>query len=608
MVSTAIIVSAFVIGCSAANLQNAVLPVGRPPTGYGPAWQKDFEVTKPLPNITHPLTRSFAGNIEVNRDNGTLFFWGFEKTHGSLTAAKSTDPWMIWLNGGPGSSSLIGLFTENGPIHVTGTYSIVENKYAWNKLADTIWIEQPVGVGYSTVANNHSYVADEDQMGEDFVGFLSNLVKVFPSLATRPLYLTGESYAGTYIPYITKTIFSIPHPPVNLKKIAIGDGAIGSKAVFEEVSTLTTIETYPELIDYDPEVYNYFKEQEHLCGYDLKLTYPQGEVFPTLLDPINTITWSASVKSGANFDPKRFTLSKKAITALKARASGMPMVVEKREIATTREALKRSLVGRPNGTLDPFYGCFIWEEMLDYAFNFTFPWTLGDIDVYDVPDALNPQVPTDPAVFMNDPRTRAALHAPAQEWLQAIDYPFQANSQRLRPMVFLSELAANASKRGVGIVFYSGNDDTIAAHRGTEVVIQNMTFGGIQGFTRKPATPFTDDEGNFAGVVHQERGVTYALFKGAGHFVPRSVPVAAFTFVREFILGSNKTGFVDPKTGKVVGGEYPSLAQDVMPGGTVIYYGDGSAGKTTASTSWPSATIEAWNSFIATATATVTGT
>ncbi|KAJ7479832.1 hypothetical protein FB451DRAFT_1239945 [Mycena latifolia] len=70
-------------------------------------------------------------------------------------------------------------------------------------------------------------------------------------------------------------------------------------------------------------------------------------------------------------------------------------------------------------------------------------------------------------------------------------------------------------------MFYSGNDDSLVAHRGTEVVIQNMTLGGVQGFTRKPVTPFTDDRGNFAGIIHQERNLTYALFKGAGHFLPR---------------------------------------------------------------------------------------
>jgi hypothetical protein len=66
----------------------------------------DFRVKDSLPNITFPVQQSFAGNIPVNRaghPNNTLFFVGFEKSNGSLTAAPEADkdsPWGIWLNGG----------------------------------------------------------------------------------------------------------------------------------------------------------------------------------------------------------------------------------------------------------------------------------------------------------------------------------------------------------------------------------------------------------------------------------------------------------------------------------------------------------------------------
>jgi len=91
-------------------------------------------------------------------------------------------------------------------------------------------------------------------------------------------------------------------------------------------------------------------------------------------------------------------------------------------------------------------------------------------------------------------------------------------------MMFLTDFATNATAHNVSVILYSGNDDTLIAHRGTEVVIQNTTFGGIQGFTRKPSTPWQDDSGNLAGIVHQERGWTYVLFKGAGHLVPAKAP------------------------------------------------------------------------------------
>jgi carboxypeptidase D len=107
-------------------------------------------------------------------------------------------------------------------------------------------------------------------------------------------------------------------------------------------------------------------------------------------------------------------------------------------------------------------------------------------------------------------------------------------------MVFLNELAADATKSNTSIVLFYGNDDMLirtfwsylkatnlrllilfisVAHTGGEVVIQNTTFGGIQGFTVKPGTPWYDDAGEFAGIVHQERGWKYALVKGAGHMV-----------------------------------------------------------------------------------------
>ncbi|KAJ7434538.1 alpha/beta-hydrolase [Mycena galericulata] len=626
MFPAVVFTSLFIFGCSAQTTVNATTNPstfphaypGMPTTAFGPDWQNYFEVTGPLPNVTETLTRSFAGNVGVNRaghPNATLFFWAFEKANGSLTgSAAATDPWIIWLNGGPGASSLLGLMTENGPIHVTGDYSIVQNNYSYNQLADTFWVDQPVGTGYST-SDATGYIPDEDQMGEDFVGFLSNIVKIFPQLATRPLYLMGESYAGTYIPYITKTIFSTPNPPVTLQKISVGDGTLGSTAVFEELPTLTTIETYPALINFDPEVYTYFKTQEHLCGYDLNLTYPQNGRFPTLLDPFQSNAATTLLAA-----PSRSSKIKSALSVLKASQNkaatlSKSLPLTRRELARReerRQAWKRSIAGRPNGTLDPFYGCFLFDEMWDYANNFTFPWTKGGIDVYDIPDALIPEVPSDPSVFLNDAKTRAALHAPtSKNWAEEFDYPFgSANGNAFgdpspEPMTFLSDLANNASAKGVGIIFYSGNDDSLVAHRGTEVVIQNMTFGGVQGFTRKPSTPFTDDQGQFAGIIHQERGLTYALFQNAGHLVPQSVPAAAFAFVRDFVLGSNTTGLVDNNAGTVAGGEDPALRQDILPGNTVIYYGDGSAGKTTQSTVVPSATLAAWNAFLATATATL---
>ncbi|KAF9461223.1 Alpha/Beta hydrolase protein [Collybia nuda] len=583
------------------------------PTGdFSPAWQNYFVVKDKLPNVTFPLPRTFAGNIPVQRaghPNDTLFFVGFEKANGSLTkpaSSRDNEPWGIWLNGGPGSSSLYGLFFENGPMRIGDDYRLSPNPHSWDKLADYFWIDQPVGVGYST-ADADGYVANEDQMGADFMGFLANLVKVFPSLATRPLHLTGESYAGVYIPYIMKAYFGMKNPPVKIAKFAIGDGSITDGVVFQFVPALSVIETYPQLIGYDPEVYNYFREQSQLCGFDIKLTYPQnGKIPPVPLVSPTSRDISFLLQNGLT--------RQNFMSQLKYRYTTQRRTIAKRAREENQREWKRGLSKRENGTIDPWYGCFLLDHFIDYAQNFTFPWNLTEpkdtfsFNVYDVSDATSPPVNTDASVFLNDNRTRTAIHAPtSKDWAQSFQFVFGDNGfADISPpsMDFMTELATNATARGVDIILYSGNDDALIAHRSTEIAIQNTTFGGIQGFTVKPSTPWFSG-GKFAGIIRQERGWTYVLFDHASHMVPTSQPAAAFTFLREFVLGNNKQGLVTKIAGKtlVIGGENTALAADTLPGSDGIRYGPGSDPSTYVA---PAATRAAWQSFIRTATASPT--
>ena len=304
------------------------------------------------------------------------------------------------------------------------------------------------------------------------------------------------------------------------------------------------------------------------------------------------------------------------------------------------ERWKRDLSNRANGTIDPWYGCDIFDEMRDYAINFAFPWcecaqltipklrrltcfitANGGFDVYDVPDATHPEPDLDAGPFLNSASVRAALHAPtSKNWSSSFNYPFgsvynksignEHGDPSVEPVAFLTELFANASARNVSLIFYSGNDDAQVQHHGTEVVIQNTTWGNppVQGFARRPATPWFDDAGERAGLVHQERGFAYVLFTGAGHLVPQWKPAQALVFIREFVLGNNATGTLHSDGQTVEGGEDPALAGAFMPGGLEIFYGSGS---TAATSTVPSATANAWSAFMETATVaqeTLTGT
>ncbi|KAI0738607.1 alpha/beta-hydrolase [Daedaleopsis nitida] len=622
MWSALLLLVTLIQGCLSTSLWSSSNPRPRdasalPAGPVSPDWQQYFQVKDPLPNVNWTLPRSFAGNLPVKRaehPNNTLFFWSFEQENGSLTVAageRADKPWGIWLNGGPGTSSMLGLGYENGPIRLSPTGSeIKSNNFSWSNLADFFWIDQPVGVGWS-IAEEGGNVHDEDEVGRDFMGFLENLVEVFPSLKTRPLTLTGESYAGTYIPYIMKTYFGTDNPPAHIAAFAIGNGALGSTAVYNALPTVATLETYPQLIGYDTEVFKYFREQEHLCGYDLNLTYPQEGHFPSLRAPVPVS--SVTGRSSRNLHTDRLMPAGVRLARL---LRDFPL--NEHQAAVFRRAPSfRSERPTTNGTLNPNYGCDLFNEMTTYALTNSAPWAVDRnvlFDYYDITDGLGSTIQLAGSNFFNDARARAALNAPTtKDWRPSIGYDFLGagglgSDPSPEPMVFLSELAANASERGVRVILYSGNNDALIAHRGTEVVIQNTTFGGIQGFTRRPSTPWYDDAGSFAGIVHQERNWTYVLVKDAGHLVPYASPSRAYVLFREFILGNNQTGIVTTSpngTVTVVGGEDPALAADALTGQPGIYLGKGAEDSitTTGVYLYPSETVAAWESYLATATA-----
>jgi carboxypeptidase D len=123
-----------------------------------------------------------------------LWFWFFPSSN-PLAENEIT----IWLNGGPGCSSLDGLLQENGPfLWQSGTYAPVANPYSWVNLTNMIYIDQPVSTGFSSGTIN---VTSEIDVTNQLMGFWKNFIDTFQMHGYK-VYITGESYAGQYIPYI----------------------------------------------------------------------------------------------------------------------------------------------------------------------------------------------------------------------------------------------------------------------------------------------------------------------------------------------------------------------------------------------------------------------
>ncbi|CAI7642985.1 unnamed protein product [Penicillium manginii] len=148
-----------------------------------------------------PLLKMHAGHIEVDpATNGNLFFWHYQNRH--IANRQRT---VIWLNGGPGCSSMDGALMEVGPYRVTNNQTLEYNKGSWDEFANLLFVDQPVGTGFS-YAETNSYLKDLDPLSAHFMIFLDKFFALFPEYEKDDIYLAGESWAGQSIPYIAKAI------------------------------------------------------------------------------------------------------------------------------------------------------------------------------------------------------------------------------------------------------------------------------------------------------------------------------------------------------------------------------------------------------------------
>lgn len=173
------------------------------------------------PTICDDSVKQHAGYIPFKGQGGDkkFFFWLFESR-----ANPSTDPLVLWLSGGPGCSSMMALLFENGPCKVVADGKTEKNPHSWNNHANVIWVDQPAGTGFSEGAP----VMDEEGVATDMYAFLQEFYKTLPQYKTNKFFVTGESYAGHYVPAISHRIwaeakkqeeFAIP-----LAGLAIGNG------------------------------------------------------------------------------------------------------------------------------------------------------------------------------------------------------------------------------------------------------------------------------------------------------------------------------------------------------------------------------------------------
>jgi len=180
--------------------------------------------------------KQYSGYMPAS--NGTeLFFWFVESQR-----SPKDDPVVLWVNGGPGASSVAyGFWTEHGPFRLAKNGSEVDlYEYSWNKIANVLYLEAPSGVGFSFSEDPAHYNTTDSQTANDNYNFLLNFFEVFAEFKKNELFLTGESYGGHYVPTLSALVLARPND-LNMKGFFIGNPGIENDWYFnsDEYAFLT---------------------------------------------------------------------------------------------------------------------------------------------------------------------------------------------------------------------------------------------------------------------------------------------------------------------------------------------------------------------------------
>ena len=141
---------------------------------------------------------AFSGYLDIADTSKKIHYLFFE-----AQADAENAPVLIWFNGGPGCSSMLGFMQENGPFKIeSGGTTFHEDAYSWNRETNVLYIEQPAGVGYSYCEGIKDCTFDDHTSGKDNLKVVLQWFEKFPEFKNNELYISGESYAGVYVPYL----------------------------------------------------------------------------------------------------------------------------------------------------------------------------------------------------------------------------------------------------------------------------------------------------------------------------------------------------------------------------------------------------------------------
>ncbi|KUJ12228.1 carboxypeptidase S3, penicillopeptidase S3, CPD-S3 [Mollisia scopiformis] len=465
---------------------------------------KPYQVTS-LPEVPFDIGELYSGLVPIDSKNkSNALFFVFQPTIGP-----PVDTLTIWLNGGPGCSSLEGFFQENGRfLWQPGQYAPAINDYAWVNLTNMLWVEQPIGTGFSI---GEVTATGEEEIAQQFVGFFKNFEELF-GIKHFKIYVTGESYAGRYVPYISAAMVDEKDTTYfDLAGVLVYDPCIGAYDYSQqELVTLPLVQRNAPIFGLNDSFISQLEALDASCGYadyrNKYLTFPPPGIQPD---------GYFSYETEASCDVWDLTF----YAAL---------------------------------AINP---CFNIYHIVD-----TCPLLP---DVLGFPGSLMYTTPG-LGIYFERADVKKAMHAPTDvTWTECSnglviigaygpDDDFQ-NDTSLDPIQYVLPKVIEHTNR---VLVANGDWDMIIITEGTLLSIQNMTWNGALGFQTEPSTPIVitepdlqyevlfdenelngvDDIQGTMGIQHYERGLMWAETYQSGHMEPEYQPRISYRHL-EWLLG-----------------------------------------------------------------------
>ncbi|XP_027073777.1 serine carboxypeptidase-like 11 [Coffea arabica] len=427
-------------------------------------------VVKFLPGFEGPLPFELeTGYIGVGESEDVQLFYHFVKSESN----PQTDPLLIWLTGGPGCSSFGGLTSGIGPLKFqpvlcNGTLTtLVTNPYSWTEVASIIFLDSPVGAGFSYARTAKASQSTDLQASEHNYEFLRKWLHDNPEYISNSFYIGGGSYAGITVPILAQLVSNGNvagiEPHIHLKGYILGNPAPTTQG-----------------------------DGNHAIPFAHRMALISNELYESL-----KVTCKGEY---VNIDPSNAPCLKNIEAYNK--------LIDNINLEHVLEPTCPDVSPKPNdlfsgrrSTVETFYKKF--EELDVLEFNpVQCRAAIGKKLIY---------------YWANDMSVQEALHVrkgTIKEWVgcnYSILYTKNAGS--------VVPYHANLSTKGYRSLIYSGDHDMVSPYLGTEEWIRSLNY------------PIIDDwrqwihQGQVAGYTRTYANkMTFATVKGAGHIAQTTKP------------------------------------------------------------------------------------